>query len=266
MNKPESEISCVIPSYENLDLLARCLMSVLTQENIIIEVIVCDDSHSQKIRKFVNCLSKKYSNIIYLKGPRSSNPVDNWNKGLAVASCKYCVVIHHDEYFLDKTFLRDAINAIKKDNLIAAIGKSAVIGVNRRSNFNLVRKSISLLGNPLWLIFMVNWIGPTGSFVFKNRSDIKFNNKLKYLPDVDFYFRILSSNNYILIDKLSVISIGHHSSQITSTYDYLTKNITEVQMVSKAYGKNISKTQSFVLNLFSKLRKYSSTLITKFRS
>src|SRR5471030_2448566 len=96
-----TEITCVIPAFENLDLLGRCLTSVASQKDVDLEIIVTDDSKSRLTLDFVASLATAFSNSRYLEGPRSGNPVDNWNHGLNAARGRFCVVAHHDELLID---------------------------------------------------------------------------------------------------------------------------------------------------------------------
>lgn len=254
MNKPE--ISCIVPAYENLNLLSRCLMSILTQKNIENEVIVCDDSKSNDVRDFVELLASKYSNVQYLNGSRSGNPVDNWNKGLEQSKADYCVVIHHDEFLVDNKYLRDAVDRVEENNLDAVVACSAVVGITRKSRFSIMRRLICFLGNPLWMLFFVNWVGSTANVVFRKRIDLKFDASLKYLVDVDFYYRIfIRKLSYEFLNRIVVISVAHHSAQITASYDFLTENIKEIKYMRRLKNFSILSWQYNILLLLANIRK-----------
>jgi glycosyltransferase involved in cell wall biosynthesis len=254
MNKPE--ISCVVPAYENLSLLSRCLMSILTQQEIEIEVIVCDDSESNDIREFLELLATKYSNVQYLNGPRSGNPVDNWNKGLKKSTADYCLVIHHDEFLVDNKYLRGAIDRIERNNLDAVVSCSAVVGIARKSRFSIIRRLMYFFGKPLWMLFFMNWVGSTANIVFRKRVDLEFDASLKYLVDVDFYYRIfIRKLSYEFINRIVVISVAHHSAQITAGYDFLTKNIEEIKYLRRSKNFSILSWQYNILLLLANFRK-----------
>ena len=231
------EISCVVPAYENLALLSRCLMSILTQQSIKSQVIVCDDSKSESVANFVEMLSSYFPEIVYVKGPRTGNAVENWNRGLKKAIGEYCIVVHHDEFLINDKYLRYAIDRLNNKQLDAYVVSPFIVGIQRTSRFHFIQKAMFFLGRPAWMLLAFNWIGPTAVIVFKNKAGLKFNQKLKYLVDVDFYYRLLSSSSrYEFSDEISVVSIGHHSNQITSTYDFLSENKKEVLYLSSLYG------------------------------
>jgi glycosyltransferase involved in cell wall biosynthesis len=212
------EISCVVPAYENLDLFARCLTSVTAQDDVAFEVIVSDDSASGVVRDFVATLGARPAELRYGAGPRSGNPVANWNHGLAQARGEFCVVVHHDEFLVDRRYLRRAVDALRASGAAAVAGQTAVIGVRRRSRFALVSRLARAIGGPAWLLPAANWIGPTAAFVF--RRGPLFDESLTALVDVEFYRRVMAGGPLAFLAGTSVGSLGHHGAQITASLDF----------------------------------------------
>jgi glycosyltransferase involved in cell wall biosynthesis len=132
------EISCVVPTYDRADLAARCLTSIAAQRDTAIEIIVTDDSPSPAIRDLVDALAPFTSSMRFLEGPRTGNPVDNWNAGLGEARAPLHVLIHQDEFLVDPLYLRRAVDALNDPVVAATLAGVAVTGVNRRSRFALV--------------------------------------------------------------------------------------------------------------------------------
>ncbi|MGI8840493.1 MAG: glycosyltransferase family 2 protein [Caulobacteraceae bacterium] len=212
-----TDITCVIPAFENLDLLARCLTSVAAQRDVDLEIVVTDDSKSGLARDFAASLATAFANIRYLEGPRSGNPVDNWNHGLAAARGRYCALVHHDEFLIDPRYLRRAVDRLDETRAIAAIGPAAVTGVARASRFRLAGAVARALGRPVWTLPILNWIGPTAAFVF--RRGPRFDPDLVQLADVEFYRRVLKGVRPEILAGVCVGSLGHHGAQITATID-----------------------------------------------
>lgn len=252
MNKPQ--ISCIIPAYENLSLFSRCLFSVLCQKDILYEVIICDDSLSKNIKEFVGLLSIRYSQIRYIKGPCSGNPVHNWNMGIDQSESDYCVIIHHDEFLVNENYLKEAVDKIKKENLDAVICGCAVVGIKRYSRFFLLSSLMSLITKPIWMLFAINWIGATANVIFK-KSDLRFDIELKYLVDVDFYYNLLIKKRaYGFLTDICVISIAHHPNQITASYDFLSTNLKEINFICRSKNYCIKPAQFFLLRLFANFK------------
>ncbi|MHB8531026.1 MAG: glycosyltransferase family 2 protein [Caulobacteraceae bacterium] len=211
------EISCVIPAFENLDLLSRCLVSALTQTGVDHEVIVVDDSETSEVRAFTAALCGRYPALRYVAGPRSGNPVDNWNRGLDQAAAPIRVLAHHDEFFLTRNYLRRAVDRLEKTGAVAVASTPAVIGLSRGSRFDMAAALARALGRPAWILPSLNWIGPTAAFVFAGAH--RFDAELTWLVDVDFYRRVMATGPLERLDGVCVASLGHHPSQITARID-----------------------------------------------
>ena len=209
------KISCVIPAFERLDLLARCLQSALDQGDAVAEIIVTDDTRGTGVRDYLSARNDPSGLVRYAAGPRTGNPVDNWNRGLDLAQAEVRVLAHHDEWFLDRGFFGKALERFRDREVCAVIGGVAVRAVDRPSRFALGRGLATVLGRPRALLPLLNWIGPTAAFVFRGESH-RFDPALQQLVDVDFYRRILGSDPAVLLPGIAVASLGHHPGQITA--------------------------------------------------
>ena len=222
-------LSCVIPCYENLHLFSRCLASVLTQQDIDLEVIVSDDSRSAAIADYVASLQSSFPKLHYFPGPRSGNPVDNWNRGLDQAKGRYCVVVHHDEFFLNARVLARSVSELEGKGLGVAIGRAVVIGPSRHG----LTPTALLSRLPWWTLLIVNWIGPTGCVVFERSDALRFDPGLVRAVDVEFYVRLFSTLRGVYrFDEATVGSVLH-GEQITAKIDSHRLHVEEVVAVSQ---------------------------------
>ena len=185
------EISCVIPTYERADLVARCLTSVAAQRDVTAEIIVTDDSASSVVSGLAAALAPLLPTLRFLAGPRTGNPIDNWNAGLDQARAPLQVLIHQDEFLIDPLYFRRAIDALDRTPAAAALAGVAVIGVDRPSRFGLVAPLAGRVRGARRLLPLINWIGPTATFVF--RAGPRFEPGLVQLADVEFYGRVLQT-------------------------------------------------------------------------
>jgi glycosyltransferase involved in cell wall biosynthesis len=232
--EPPPEISCVVPAFEQPDLLERCLVSIAGQRDAAIEIIVMDDSTRPAVRDRVAALA--IPGVRYLEGARSGNPVDNWNLGLDEAQAGMCVLIHHDEFLIDPTYLRRAIDRFADPAIAAVIGPATVTGVDRRSRFALASRIGRAAGAPAWILPTLNWIGPTAAFVF--RRGPLFDPALVQLVDVDFYRRVLRTGRAAMLDGACVGSLGHHGAQITASIDH--RRVARAEILRLARGPELS--------------------------
>ena len=222
-----ASITCIIPAFENPALFGPCLASVVAQREVALEVIVTDDSAGGAVRE----ITAAHPKVRYLAGPRSGNPVENWNHGLALASGELCALVHHDETLADPTYLARAAAALTDPRVAAAIGPVAVTGVRRPSRHRHAVKIARALGHPAWLLPMINWVGPTASFVF--RRGPMFDARLRQLVDVEFYRRVAKGGRLAILEGVCVASLGHHDAQISATIDPRAESLRDVATWAK---------------------------------
>ena len=215
MTARRPDITCVVPAFDQPDLVARCLRSIAAQRDVALEIIVTDDSRGSRVRERLAEFS--IPAVRYLDGARSGNPVDNWNLGLAQARAGVCVLVHQDEFLIDPTYLRRALDRLADPTLSAVIARTVVGGSNRPSRFALAAALGRALGRPRWLLPSLNWIGPTAAFVF--RRGPLFDPDLVQLVDVAFYRHVLGTGRAAFLDGACVGSLGYHDAQITAHID-----------------------------------------------
>jgi glycosyltransferase involved in cell wall biosynthesis len=224
------EISCVIPTYESLELISACLASIRAQQDVRLDIVVSDDSRGDRIRAFVTHAALTWGDIRLLEGTRTGNPVDNWNHGLAAARAPLRVLIHQDETLLDPRYLRDAVDALARPGVVAAIGRTVVSGGSRSSRHNAMAAIGRRLPAAPRFLPLINWIGPTAAFVF--RGDRRFDPGLAQLVDVEFYGRVLKTGRHLVLAGDRVGSRGYHDNQITARIDPIALALNELDVLA----------------------------------
>ena len=250
MTRPE--ISCIIPTHEQPELVARCLISLAAQRRATPEIIVTDDSGSPAVRDLVAALAPVTPPVRLLDGARTGNPVDNWNAGLARARAPLQVLIHQDEFLVDTLYLRRAIDALERTAAAACVGGVVVIGLNRPSRFARVAPLAARLWGARRLLPLVNWIGPTAAFVF--RAGPRFDRGLVQLADVEFYRRVLATGPLVRLPGVAVGSLGHHDGQITARIDPLRQALKDLAILASRRPPAISPLEHAVLTAALRLR------------
>jgi glycosyltransferase involved in cell wall biosynthesis len=220
----------VIPTFETLDLAARCIESVVAQQAVDLDIVVTDDSRTAAIRDLIQARPDLAARLRYRDGARTGNPVDNWNLGLDAATAPLRVLIHHDETLVDPLYLRRAVDAMTRTGAAALRAGVSVTGVERPSRFALVAPVARRLPGARNLLPLINWIGPTAAFVF--RAGWRFDPALTQLVDVEFYGRVLRSGALTSLPGISVMSLGHHGEQISARIDAEALAIRELALLA----------------------------------
>jgi glycosyltransferase involved in cell wall biosynthesis len=246
------QISVVIPAYESDDLVRQALESVISQEGVEMEIIVTDDSATPRIAELTKAIARHQGAVRWIPGPRSGVAAENWNHGLSQARFPAKVVLHQDERYVDRRFLRRALDALARPGVAAAAGGVKVTGVMRASRFGLVAPLRHVPGAKA-LLPIVNWLGPTGAFVFL--GDHRFDPTLVQFVDVEFYGRVLRHGRLAPLSGVSVASLGHHPQSITARIDSHALALAELERLTVGPAPAISPFQHAALLAVLKARK-----------
>ena len=249
------KVSCIIPAYNRFDHFSRCLLSVIAQDVTEIEIIVSDDSTSEDIRHFTRAIQIHEPRVVYVDGPRSGRPVDNWNHGLSAARGEFLYIIHQDEFLIDPTFLSRAVAHLEKTGADTVFGHIIPLAISRNSNFLSIKRIALALGLKPWTLYAINWIGPTATMVFRASAEKLFDDRLVNTVDVDFYYRFIGPNGRPdFIPGLSVSGLGHHDAQITAKIDTHRASLAEIaNIISRRPG--IDQIKKSLLLTYWKIRR-----------
>jgi glycosyltransferase involved in cell wall biosynthesis len=210
-------ISICIPAYRRKENLKRLLDSIETQNFRHFEVVVTDDSPDDELRNLIeyHTLGDK---IRYFKNERTLGSPENWNRGIQMARAEWIKIMHDDDWFTSSESLHIFVETIKKGN--SAFYFSAYINVYPGGHFKTVGLSsnrLSVLSQFPEILFVSNRVGPPSAVLFKKEASIFFDNRMKWLVDIDFYIRYLKNFGPPQYIPEELIYIGIDKSQITNT-------------------------------------------------
>lgn len=109
-------LTVMIPTFGRVELLERCLYSVLRQNvSFDFEVLIIDNNPDNLIDSPVLDIIKKCNDnrIIYYCNKTNLGPIGNWNNGFQIAHGKWVAMIHDDD-FLHPDWLKSMYTAYKK--------------------------------------------------------------------------------------------------------------------------------------------------------
>jgi glycosyltransferase involved in cell wall biosynthesis len=254
------KVSICIPTYNQVEYLTKTLNSILIQGYQDYEIIISDDSNDDCVKRLLDTYDfqnklKYYKNITSLGSP------ENWNKAVMYASGEYIKIMHHDDFFTYSCSLLKYVEILDSNRNID-FAFSAAIAINISENLHWKHSATFqqldiLKKNPNFLFFG-NFIGPPSATIFRNKKELFFDKKLKWIVDFDFYIQCLLKNkNYGFSDEPLITSISGALHNVTNScinnkeveiYEYLfvLKKIKfESLIIDKRYI-------FFFYNLFSK--------------
>lgn len=246
-----NKLILLIPTYNFVDGVDKILKKIYLERKLFFKIIIFDNSSNDNIKNICNKYNSLGLNIQYKFNQPKLSPQHNWTnllkfiydnlKSLNQTSKFYFMLIHQDDVPVDKFFFKKIHNILEK-NCPEIISLNTII--NDKSFFDDRLHTESYLRHFLYkylnkYIYLRNYFGPTSSLVFKNTLFIKsspvFNNKLKWLIDVDFYGRYLLKKR-VYFSNLTIRS--HSKNNIFSlTSSLINKN-------------NIQKEELKILNKF----------------
>ena len=181
----------ILPTFEYTD----GIKSFLSIKNKSDRVFVSDASKKNKIFNLV----KSDKRIKYIRN-YPLGPVENWNTALLNIASDHVLILHDDEYF-DVYDYNQLIKIKKKPENIYLL-RYEVFENSKKVNtaFPQIIQKFFLENIPKITLFM-NIIGPTSANVFYH--DLKnphyYDQKLKWLVDVEFFYRVAQNKNLIFL-------------------------------------------------------------------
>lgn len=216
------KVSICIPTYNQTEFLKKNLQSIVEQTYTNYEIIITDDSTTNEVEELVNQFfntnSVKYT---YHKNTRSLGSPANWNKAISLAQGEYIKILHHDDWFKEKNSLERFVNALD-DHPNSNLAFSATSIFNVKDNSYSINKPDfdylkALSGDPL-VLFNNNRIGAPSAIIYRASTDIRFDERISYLVDVDFYLQILKANsNATFIDEALIVNVSNLDTQVTAS-------------------------------------------------
>jgi glycosyltransferase involved in cell wall biosynthesis len=227
-------LSILIPSYCYPMGVEKILTTLAEGNDCRVECIISDDSPDDGVQTIFEKYRHKFSNIEYIKNSPSLGAVMNWNSLIARSHGKYVLLMHHDEFPLDATFIRDLLCLINnnKEADIVLLKCYLVDEKNRKylHAFNFLKAVVVKYFLPF--ILTKNIIGPTSVIVFNKNLSESFDDNLTWFVDSDFYYRILRKSNKIIFGK---IGIGSELNRIQSITHGLKNNIDSIRRKEMSY-------------------------------
>jgi glycosyltransferase involved in cell wall biosynthesis len=217
----EYQVSVIVPCYNVLDYVDKCLETLVQQTLTAIEIISINDASTDETGARLDKWQSKYPKKIKVIHHQENLGLSfARNSGLAVAKGECIGFVDSDDY-VDTTMFAKLYQALINNNAdIAECGYTQVhvitgTVINKKNKFNSIKlhKNNTLTrGLTAWkCLYKTN---------FLMNNNIKFNESLYLYEDIAFtYDVIIKSTNIVYIkDKLYYYQLGR-KEQITSLHD-----------------------------------------------
>lgn len=193
-------LSICIPTYRQIDYLRETLRSVEAQSFKDYELIISDDTPDDSVSRLVE-LFNFGDRLRYHRNPKALGSPENWNEAVRQAKGDYIKLLHHDDRFAHPDALGAFVHMLDEHpESNFAFGASVVENVTSKKS-RIHRPSaaqlVKLAATPEELFFG-NVIGAPSATIYRNGLGIEYDQRMKWLVDIDFYISVLQQNKNIV--------------------------------------------------------------------
>jgi glycosyltransferase involved in cell wall biosynthesis len=201
--------------------LTRCLDSLLEQTYEDFEVVITDNSPTNKLQSVCN----KYGmRIRYSLNPRKGM-AQNTNEAIKLSKGEIIKVIYMDDYLAHKNALKEIVEAFKGEWLVSGCTHDNGDGVKRRDHYPTFDVDDE-----------DNNVGSPSVLTIRKGCGIFFDEKMTWLLDLDLYKRLGKKyGEPVYLDTINVV-IGTGEHQVTHILTKKEKQ-DEVNYMNKKYAK-----------------------------
>lgn len=233
------KVSICIPVYKNPEGLKKLLESIAIQDYKDFEVIVSDDvtGDDHFSCEDIALSFQKVMDLKYIKHRSTGMPGDNWNSSLSKASGEYIKMMFHDDWFTGPDSLGKYACLLDNTDAPFAFSGTMQVSSDWRYARHIKEEDLKLISQDIRNIYVGNVVGAPSATIFRNKG-IVFDNKLRWLIDMDFYLRQMETDKLPFANTNEpLVSIGISDSQLTNycrNHPWLVRR--EYLRVGRKYG------------------------------
>lgn len=209
-------ISVCIPAYKHTDFLKRLLDSLTIQTFRDFEVVITDDSPDDSVKN----LCVQFQQLLpmrYFRNPVALGTPENWNEGIRQATGKWIKLIHDDDWLANEYSLQrfaDAINDNPAARFFFCSYRNNWFQSGRLEDMHINNFRYKQLLKQPAVLFSSNVVGPPSVVLHPNDKQFFYDNKVKWVVDIDFYIRYFKTAQPVHIPEV-LMNVGMGEHQVT---------------------------------------------------
>lgn len=247
------KVSIVIPVYNGMPFLEKCMDSVLNQTYKNIEVILSNDGSTDDSLKKIKEYSKKYKNVIF-ESHKNVGLSETRNLALKKATGDYVTYLDVDDY-LDNDYIEKMLEC--NDNYDIVIGGYRSIYSSGKINFEY------FTSNTEWNRYRrVTVWARLYKLSFLKENKIEFPHDRIYGEDVVYTMRCLSKTENVFITNYIGYNNLVNENSITHKNKLLIKN--EVPKMMSYIDDFISNDKNFLIKKSENVKYYFLKIFTAY--
>jgi len=232
-------LSILIPAYKY----PQGVTKILNMLNCLpddVEVLVFDDTPNDDLKDIVKAFVKKMPGLYYRHNPsffgKSLGAAYNWNSLLDEARGEYVLLMHHDELPLSRDFVAELRSVISGHESVDVFMLDLILiddethEIKRHLPYWL---RWSIMTNASGYLFRRNVIGPTASIIVRCSKAPRFDTRLRWFVDVEYYVRLFRQGlRYKGLKMIGVKSVQRNVGSITCD---LASDLSEIKSLERKY-------------------------------
>jgi glycosyltransferase involved in cell wall biosynthesis len=239
-------ISICLPVYNGERFLAEAIESVLSQTFLDFELLISDDNSIDNSADIIEKYAKKDTRVKYCKNNTTAGLFANYNKCLERVVGRYIKPFAQDD-LLKKQCLAKMVAALN-DHPRAVLVSCARDWINETGEvIKEVRpfeEDTEMPGEDVinWhLIQVTNWIGEPSTVLFRSTSrGIGFDTAFHHFGDLEYWFRILHSGNYLYLNE-SLCAFRRHTGSASTSNNREFKFICDLLRLGDLYSQHLER-------------------------
>ena len=219
-------ISICIPAYKRINYLERLLNSIQLQNFKDFEVIISDDSDDDSVKILLERFKDKFE-LSYFKNQTALGTPANWNHAISKCKGEWIKLVHDDDFFSNENSLEKFAELTKNGKKFIFSGYNNYYEFDNHKELEYLKghSKKSIIKHPN-LLLAKNLIGPPSVTLIHKSILEKYDERLKWRVDLEFYIRVINIERDFSFTKEPLMNVGISPSQVTNACI----NIPEVEI------------------------------------
>lgn len=257
----QKSVSVIIPTYNSMATIRRCLESALNQTFAPIEIIIVDDCSTDGTYEFLLNLKQQLdhkSKLIVIRNTSNQGPSFSRNQAIKISSGKWIAFLDSDDFWHPQKI--EFQLEVAQANQCYFIGcESRVLTPSKIPLLSLSNIKIKKLtqGDFWWK----NHFQTPSVFVEKSNF-LFFDTDMKYSEDFNLWLRLMNHYKYALLIKEPLVYLGKEAFGVSG----LSQNLYQMELGElRAMGHINNPLLRFIARTFSLIKYVRRVWITKSR-
>lgn len=232
----KSKVTVIIPVYQAIHYLRRCIDSILNQTYKNIEILLIDDGSNDGGEVICDEYAARYSHIFSFH-QKNSGVASARNLGICKAEGEFILFVDSDD-FIEEKYVENAIQAFSKENIDLYICGYQEICKKRKGKKYLPGMPTGIYERVIWKQKLMYLYGSyvlhaIGTKVYKKRilekNQIRFREDWKFNEDIFFCLRYMTECGKIFISNVVMYNyqIDAQNSLLKRNYENRYFNIKQ---------------------------------------